>query len=340
MTMPATRLRPAFLGARHVDAAAPHLSVDGMTERGPNLSHWPGNRTPRRYKADLSTGICLTFARAPADEQRAFLGTAELVVNDHYDTDGFLSMLAVTRPDVAFAAEELCLLGAATGDYQAYHTRRSFAVDRIVVNLARDGSPVADRFAHLTGADRSDARYSWLIENAERVLHDPESLAGCWLDDWRATTDELTRCRAGALERELVPHVGLGVVTTAMPIRRLVLNTLAGAWRVLHVLPVATGGGRYRYHDRTESWFEVVTFSPLPRVDLRPLAARLQELEGSTVPAARWCADPPTEPVPELWFGADEPQAYGEVTRTLAESRLPPQRVRDVLVDHLAGAAT
>ena len=34
-------------------APEPHLSVDGMTPRGPNLSHWPGNRTPPHWKADL-----------------------------------------------------------------------------------------------------------------------------------------------------------------------------------------------------------------------------------------------------------------------------------------------
>ena len=69
----------------------------------------------------------------------------------------------------------------------------------------------------------------------------------------------------------------------------------------------------FSYHDRTESWFEVVSFTPLPRVDLRPLAARLQALEGAVDrDDARWCADPPNLPVPELWFGRDEPQAVAE----------------------------
>ena len=68
-------------------------------------SHWPGNRTPPELKADLSTGICLSFARAPAEYQQTVLAGAEAVVNDHYDTDGFLSMLAIVRPDVALARE-------------------------------------------------------------------------------------------------------------------------------------------------------------------------------------------------------------------------------------------
>ena len=59
---PAAHLELGYAGAG--DAAAPVLSVDGMTPRGPNLSHWPGNRTPAAWKADLSTGISLRFARA------------------------------------------------------------------------------------------------------------------------------------------------------------------------------------------------------------------------------------------------------------------------------------
>src|SRR5690606_9548070 len=127
-------------------------------------------------------------------------------------------------------------------------------------------------------------------------------------------------CRDGALERELLPALGLSIVRTTGPVRRMTLNTLAGAFRVLHV-SAADGGTRYRYHDRTESWFEVVSFTPLPRVDLRPLAERLQVLEGEHAAPQRWCADPPDDPVPELWFGQNEPQEYGAVTRELGASR-------------------
>ena len=256
------------------------------------------------------------------------------MTNDHYDTDGFLSMLAVLRPEVALAHEELCLAAAATGDFQAYQSKHGFAVDRIVANIASSTSPVADTFGGVTGADKALARYVWLLGNAERVLGDPDSLAGCWLDEWRACVDELDACRSGAMERERMAHAGLSIARTPTPVRRMTLNTLAGAFRILHVITGADGP-RYRYHDRTESWFEVVSFTPMPRVDLRPLAARLQELEGPPDGRFRWCADPPTEPVPELWFGVDESQAYGLVSRTLGPSRLPPESVRAALLTHL-----
>src|SRR5262249_9093223 len=90
-------LRPGFEGIPGTPAN--HLSVDGMTPVGPNLSHWPGNRTPPEWKSDLSTGICLNFARAAASARERFLDGAAVVLNDHYDTDGFLSLVAVLRPE-------------------------------------------------------------------------------------------------------------------------------------------------------------------------------------------------------------------------------------------------
>ena len=114
-----------------------------MSPRGPNLSHWPGNRTPDHWKADLSTGICLNFARAPHSAQLEFLEGAQTVLNDHYDTDGFLSLLAALRPDVILPRETTALDAAATGDYQAFQTDQGFAIDRIVLNLATPTSPIA-----------------------------------------------------------------------------------------------------------------------------------------------------------------------------------------------------
>src|SRR5512134_135881 len=41
------------------------LVVDGIAEAALNLSHWPGNRTPRRYRADTTTEMALRLAEDP-----------------------------------------------------------------------------------------------------------------------------------------------------------------------------------------------------------------------------------------------------------------------------------
>jgi hypothetical protein len=329
---PTARLRLGFAGAGD---EVPHLSVDGMTPRGPNLSHWPGNRTPDKWKADLSTAIALRFARAPADEQSAFLGDVDVVLNDHYDTDGFGSLLAVLRPDLAFAREELLLTAAATGDFGCWQTWRGFAIDRIVAGLASPESPVHGAFRGVADpAELSLHRYAWLLEHATAVLDHPGQFAPLYAEELAAVQAEIDQGLRGALERRRHDELGFAVVTSRGPRRRMTLNTLAGAFRVLHVQHDGDGA-RYRFHDRTESWFELVTCRPLPRRDLRPLATRLHALEPEH-DGARWCGDAPDDPIPELYFGVPSAQQYGQLTRELRPSRLSTDTVTAEFVSFFA----
>ncbi len=306
-----------------------------MTPAGPNLSHWPGNRTPGKWKADLSTGIAMKFARADDVERRSFLGDAAWVVNDHYDTDGFGALLAVLRPDVAFAHEELLLASAAAGDFGAWQTRRAFAIDRIVAHLATPASPVAREFAGVTDPDElSLRRYRWLLDHADEVLRRPETFATVFGDEMERVSREIDAALAGEVERRRHESIGLSVVTSRRSLHRMTLNTVAGAFRVLHVANAADGT-RYRYHDRTESWFDLLTFHPLPRRDLRPLAARLSAFEPPH-DGANWNADPPNEPIPELYFGVPSAQEYGSITRDLRPSRLLPDRVASTIAAFFA----
>lgn len=324
-----SRLQLGFAGPS--GCSAPHLSVDGMTPNGPNLSHWPGNRTPGKWKADLSTGIALRFARAPAAEQESFLGDAAIVLNDHYDTDGFGSLLAILRPEVAFAREELLLAAAATGDFGCWRTWRAFAIDRIVVRLAAPESPAAIAFRGIDDADElSLRRYEWLLEHAAAVLDEPAAFAPLYEAEMAAVQQQIDRGLRGELDRRQWRDIDFAVVTSPGPCHRMTLNTLAGAHRVLH-LEHTGDEHRYRYHDRTESWFDLVTFQPPPRLDLRPLAAHLAELEPAH-DGASWNADPPTEPIPELYFGVPSVQEYGSITRELRPSRLPVERVTTAFV--------
>lgn len=321
---PVARLQLGFAGAHEADV--PHLSVDGMTPVGPNLSHWPGNRTPAAWRADLSTGIALRFARADGIEQAAFLGDVEVVLNDHYDTDGFGSLLAVLQPELAFAREELLLAAAATGDYGCWQTWRGFAIDRIVTGIARPESPVAGAFHGIDDPARlSLQRYAWLLEHATAVLDHPGQFAPLYAREMAAVQQEITDGLRGGIERVHHEALGLAIMATRGPRHRLTLNTLAGAFRVLH-LQNDRDGTRYRFHDRTESWFDLVTFHPLPRRDLRPLAAELAQLEPEHG-GASWNADPPTDPIPEVYFGVAASQAYGALTRELRPSRLPANTV-------------
>ena len=60
------------------------ISVDGtFGAPGLNLSHWPGNTTPKDLRHDLSTGSALLFARLePADRERRAAGCVAVAVGN------------------------------------------------------------------------------------------------------------------------------------------------------------------------------------------------------------------------------------------------------------------
>ncbi len=308
------------------------LSVDGMAAQGPNLSHWPGNRTPTEFKADLSTGICLRFAKASQEVQRDFLGDARLAVNDHYDTDGFLSLLCVLHPEIALAREDVLLEAAATGDYQSFQSRRGFAIDRIVLNLAAPHSPVRHHFEGLAGPAKDFARYQWLLDHAIEVLDDFETFAVLYQEELDLVEHQL---QDPSIVCQRATNSQLACVTSAAPIHRMALNSHAGScYRVLHT-QLENQAPHYRFHDRTENWFEVQSFSPAPRRNLRPLVETLTDLEPAKADA-QWSCDPINEPVPELYYGVPSAQAYGQITRILKPSRLMHEQVETLFAEFFA----
>ena len=173
-----------------------------------------------------------------------------------------------------------------------------------------------------------------LLDNALRVLEHTEDFSAIWVEECERVQAEISAGKGGAVTRVLNRELGFSAVTTDAAITRMTLNTLAGAFRVLNVMR-HTSGPCYRYHDRTESWFELSTFHAPPRRDLRPLCARLRDLEPEH-DGAQWCADAPNEPIPELYFGVPQQQAYGAITRELRPSRLVPKVVEHHFTEFFA----
>jgi uncharacterized protein DUF6687 len=74
------------------------------------LSHWVPNRTPAKFKADTSTEICMNFVAAREIEY-------DLVVNNHADVDGLLSVFTLLYPETATAHRAILVSAARMGDF-------------------------------------------------------------------------------------------------------------------------------------------------------------------------------------------------------------------------------
>jgi hypothetical protein len=321
------------------------ISVDGAWgQPGLNLSHWPGNTTPRALRHDLSTGIALAFSRLPHEERAALARGCTAIANNHYDTDGVCAVFAVARPDLALPRAARLLATAAAGDFFQVPDDHAFRLETVISNLAdAQRSPWRDRLAGLD----AQAKHTWLLrEIVERMPAMLDSDLGDLGDLWRPEAEDLTSDLASlsAAARSEVVHLDLcvweGLPSTPFDPGRHALFGSTRADRVL-VIGHPGAGSTFRLLLSTLSWFDLCSRRPLPRPDLAGLALHLNEAEGTdpTAPVA-WRSQDTRSPSPELWFGTLDVEEFSERSPALRESRLTTAIVRRAVGDALRASWT
>jgi hypothetical protein len=96
------------------------------------LSHWVPNRTEDRYKAGTSTEICFKFLEANAKHPY------DLVINNHLDMDGLLSVFVLAYPTVSLQHRDVLCHAAKAGDFWAWSTGKALKIFQEVTLLYQD----------------------------------------------------------------------------------------------------------------------------------------------------------------------------------------------------------
>ena len=326
----------------------PVLSVDGAFDApGLNLSHWPGNRTPAALKRDLSTGIALAFAELPPDERESMARGCTALVNNHFDTDGILSMFAILNPEQALAHAARLLDAAAAGDLFRCPSEEAFVFDSILTAFGdAERSP---RGSELRGLD-DRARRQLATEHAlsalpgilARDLVPYESIVRAPLETLRADLADLQQAALDDLVHLdfVVRTQGVGMESTQGGTRGCFDPGRHALWgthladRQL-VLGPSAQGTTCRFLIGTRSFFDMVTETSLPRPDLEALAEQLNDEEGTgSADEVAWRCQHIEGASPELWFGLEGLPNYVEHAGTwLVPSSLDPTRIKSRVLD-------
>src|SRR5437016_11919982 len=128
----------------------PKLSVDGTVKNSIHFSHWKGNETPAAVKADTSTEIALNLIASPNFNE--LTRGIELVTNNHFDTDGVLSVWTVLTGERALELHDKLIAAAEAGDFSEMSTetgvRASIVIQGSESAIDEDaGSPLARQLA-------------------------------------------------------------------------------------------------------------------------------------------------------------------------------------------------
>jgi hypothetical protein len=282
----------------------PKLSVDGTVANSIHFSHWQGNLTPRKVKADTSTEIALNLVAAPnCDELTRGI---ELVTNNHFDTDGVLSVWTMLNAERALPLRERLISAAEAGDFCEYTTdaaaRASITIqgpDQPHPN-EETGSPLAN---HLAGDIVTDdaRRYALVLPQVERVLTRTDDYEPLWRSAWQRTAAALESFACGkscveefadarlsliTLSTELFGPAGFDPAEHSIPLMAISYNARG---QLFLIGAPMKGRWSYRVDYPYYSWAETVSRPAIVRRNFQALITRLNELENSG--AGEWRAD-------------------------------------------------
>ena len=322
----------------------PKLSVDGTVSNSVHFSHWEGNETPLELKADTSTEIALNLVASP--QQSQFTRGIELVTNNHFDTDGVLSVWTVLNGNRALQFKETLISAAEAGDFSELTSEAGVRTSITIQgsdqagNDTQEGSPLGQ---FLNGGEPpDDARaYELVLPEVEKLITNIDAYEHLWRDGWEQVVTAIESFEKGTSATEEFSEVNTTLVTLSpdifgpsgfdpkrhgMPV--IAISRYAHGGLFLIATPYESGWS-YRFDYPYYSWAETVVRPKIERRDLTPLLARLNEIESST--KGRWNRDT-SEMTSAIKF-LDE-------TNALAASGLQPDEVAAILrSEHLSKSA-
>lgn len=321
-------------------AGVPKLSIDGTVDNAVHFSHWKGNETPESVKADTSTEIALNVVAAPNRDE--LTKGIDLVTNNHFDTDGVLSVWTMLTGERALELREKLIAGAEAGDFSEFSSedgvRASIVIQGSDSPTDKSGSPLAQQLAG--EAINDDARaYDLVLPHVERVLTRTSEYESLWRDAWNRIELALDSFAKGTSRVNEDREAKLSIITLApeifspsgfKPTRHAVPFTAISHHARGELFLIATplnGGWAYRIDYPYYSWAETVVRPKIVRRDLGSLMSHLNDLEKNS--SAKWRLDSS-----ELTSAAK----FSDEKGTLAASKISPDAVAAQLRNTLQGS--
>lgn len=282
----------------------PKLSVDGTVSNSIHFSHWQGNETPAEVKADTSTEIALNLVSSTNRDQ--LTQGIELVTNNHFDTDGVLSVWTMLNGERALQLRDKLIPAAEAGDFSEFTNedaiRASIAIQGSDQPITGDdiGSPLARQLAG--GPVDDDARaYELVLPEVERLLTRTGEYEALWRGPWTQIETSINSFERGESKVEEFADGKFSLVTVARdvfgasgfdPARHAAPFTAISRYAKGQLFLIAIpyqNGWAYRIDYPYYSWAETIVRPRIERRNFAALVSRLNQLEPGA--AGQWALD-------------------------------------------------
>jgi hypothetical protein len=274
--------------------AVPKLSVDGTVDNAVHFSHWQGNQTPAELKADTSTEIVLNLVASP--NRIELTQGIDLVTNNHFDTDGVLSVWTALAGEHALELRDRLIPAAEAGDFSEFSNetavRASIAIQGTdqPVPGEESFSPLACQMAGEHVSDEARA-YELVLPEVERLLTKTDEYESLWREPWERIAMAIESFERGSSSVTEFPAGRLSLVTLAPevfgangfnPKQHTAPFTAVSRYAKGQLFVIATptrNGWAYRIDYPYYSWAETVVRPRVPRRDFSQKLTELNRLE-------------------------------------------------------------
>lgn len=262
----------------------PNIVVDGQAQRATQLtlSHWPWNSTPEGLLRDTSTDIVFAYLDRPDLHV-----DIPLVSNSHFDEDGLLSMYALVDPQNALAHRELMIGASRAGDFAIYTDPNAAKLAFILAGWFDPATTsLPQEIYQGTAATEVAGLYTHMLRELPALLGDIDGQRHHWEAEWEHLQDSERAIAEGRVVIDEVPELELAIIRIPddMP-ARMVRRYLMRWQRSVHPFAVHNvtqcsrlvwlKGESIEFQYRYESWIQLASRRPAPRIDLAGLAEQL-----------------------------------------------------------------
>lgn len=264
----------------------PHLRL-GCTPRGRStpvltLGTGPGMAVPSALRADTTVGVVLNLLRSPGTAE--MLRCIEEATSAAFSGDHLLALWALTEPEAALARAAQLDDAARAAEFGVCRSEEAAQIACFI-----------RAYPDEIGVQEPALLYSALLPQVRRLLDAPREFDLYWIGEYSDVLHANHLLHSGAVQIEDYPELDLTIMQTPLRLHDLTRLTAAAMFRLLTVRSENT----YILEYRRESWVQFQSRRPLPRIDLGPLAQRLNLFERA--PGA-WRAQPLTDPTPRLFL--------------------------------------
>lgn len=246
--------------------------VDGLHPQKMVFSHWKGANVHREIAADTSGEIAINAVEID------FEGVdAPFVTATHFDIDGFVGVFALFYPKLALNYKNALIEMARIGDFREYDPMASggdLGLQLCCWINAVEKKKFYRPFEEKDEIESCVPKFDYFLKIFPKVIQDIEYYRSEWNNEFQRVRADLKKLRS----EERFDQLGLMLRKADAPLHYYALFSKSSGYDILlSIYP----DQRYELELKYTSWIDLASRPTLPRIDLRPLAQQLNQVEQS-----------------------------------------------------------